>query len=53
VRDFCVFLENDKTDLRQIFFQGFGENTCSTQLALKITAPGLKQWRLRTRCSKS
>jgi len=26
----CVFfLENDKPDLRQIFFQGLGENTCS------------------------
>jgi len=26
-----VYLENDKTDLRQIFFQGLGENTCSLQ----------------------
>jgi len=34
---FCVFLENDKTDLRQIFFQGL-ENT-SLQSALKIMHP--------------
>jgi len=31
---FCIFLENDKTDLRQ-FFQDLGENTCSMQPALK------------------
>jgi len=36
---FFVFLENDKTDLRQIF-QDLGENTCSLQPALKNTAPG-------------
>jgi len=24
---FCVFLENDSTDLRENFFQGLGENT--------------------------
>jgi len=40
---FCVFLENDKTDLRQNFFQSLGENTCSLQPALKSNAPGL--WR--------
>jgi len=31
-----VFLENDKTDLRQFFFfffQGLGENTCSLHFA--------------------
>jgi len=38
---FCVFLENDKTDLCQIFFQGLGENTYSLQPALKSNAPGL------------
>jgi len=38
---FCVFLENDKTDLRQIFFQGLRENTCSLQPALKSNAPEL------------
>jgi len=36
-----VFLENEKTDLRQNFFQGLGENTCSLQLALKSNALGL------------
>jgi len=38
---FCVFFENDKTDLRQIFFQGLGENTYSLQTALKSYAPVL------------
>jgi len=38
---FCIFLENDKTDMCQIFFQGLEENTCSLQLALKSNAPGL------------
>jgi len=38
---FCVFLENDKTDLCQIFFLGLGENTFSLQPALKSNAPGL------------
>jgi len=33
-----VFLENDKTDLRQFFFQGLRENTCLLQLALKSNA---------------
>jgi len=28
-------------DLRQIFFRGLGENTCSFQVALKSSAPGL------------
>jgi len=37
---FGLFLENDKTDLRE-FFQGLGENTCLLQPALKSTAPGL------------
>jgi len=33
---FCVFLENDKTDLRQFFvFQGLEENTCLLQLSKK------------------
>jgi len=26
VKRFCVFLENDSTDLRENFFQGLGEN---------------------------
>jgi len=38
---FCVCIKNDKTDLSQIFFQGFGENTCLLQPALKSNAPGL------------
>jgi len=37
---FCVFLENDKTDLGQKFFQDL-ENTCLLLSALKSTAPGL------------
>jgi len=37
---FFVFLENDKTDLRQNFFQDLEENT-SLQPALKSNAPGL------------
>jgi len=37
---FCVFLENGITDLRQNFVLG---NTCSLQLALKNTAPDLKE----------
>jgi len=37
---FAVFLENDKTNLRQIFLQDLGQNT-SLQPALKNTAPGL------------
>jgi len=36
---FCVFLENDKTELRQ-FLQGLEEYTCSLQPALKNTAQG-------------
>jgi len=28
-------------DLRQIFFQGLGKNTCSLQPALKSSAPDL------------
>jgi len=36
-----LIFENDKTDLRQIFFQDLGENTCSLQPALKSTAPSL------------
>jgi len=35
------FLENDKTDLRQIFVQDLGENTCLLQPALKSNASGL------------
>jgi len=38
---FYVFLEINKTDLQQIFFQALGENTCSLQPALKSNAPGL------------
>jgi len=38
---FFFFLENDKTDLRQFFFQDLGENTCSLQPALKNSALGL------------
>jgi len=34
------YLENDKTDLRQIFFQDLGENTYSLQPALKSNALG-------------
>jgi len=37
------FLENDKTDLSQSFFQGLGKNTCSLQPALKNTALDLTQ----------
>jgi len=36
-----VFFENDKTDLREIIFQGLGENTFSLQPALKSSVPGL------------
>jgi len=36
-----IFLENDKTDLRKIFFHGLEENTCLLQPALKSAAPGL------------
>jgi len=36
----CVFLENDKTDPRQIFFYDLGESI-SLQSALKSSAPGL------------
>jgi len=39
---FGVFLENYKTDLRQILFQCLGENTHSLQSALKGSAPGLE-----------
>jgi len=35
VRFYIFFFENDKTDLRQLFFQGLGENTCSLQLVKK------------------
>jgi len=38
---YCDFLENDKMDLCQIFFEGLGENTCSLQPASKSTALGL------------
>jgi len=38
---FCVLFENDKTDQRQNFFQGLGENTCPFQPALISNAPGL------------
>jgi len=38
---FGVFLENDKKNLCQFFFQGLGEKTCSLQLALKSNASGL------------
>jgi len=31
----CVFLENDKTDLHQTFFQDLGENTYSLKPELK------------------
>jgi len=33
-----AFFSNDKTNLRQIFFQSLGENTCSLQPALKSNA---------------
>jgi len=39
-----VFLENEKTDLRQFFFQDLGEITCLLQSALKsnaVNAPDL------------
>jgi len=32
---FGVFIENYKTNLRQICLQGLGENTCSLRPALK------------------
>jgi len=37
-----IFIENDKTDLRQIFLQGFEENACSMLItpAVKNTAAG-------------
>jgi len=35
------FFGNDKTNLRQIFFQDLRENTCSLQPALKSSAFGL------------
>jgi len=35
------FLDNNKTDLHQIFFQGLGENTCSLQPTLKSNALGI------------
>jgi len=38
---FCVFLENDDMNLRQILFQSLEENTCLLQSALKSIAPGL------------
>jgi len=37
---FCVFFENDKTDVRQIF-SGFRIKHFLLQPALKSTAPGL------------
>jgi len=37
---FCVFLENDKTDLRH-FFHGLRENACLLQPAMKSNAIGL------------
>jgi len=41
---FCIFLKNEDKPASN-FFQGLGKNTCSLQLALKITAqntvPGL------------
>jgi len=40
---FCDFLENDKTDLCQIFVQDLGENT----LALKILHPTFKLTKLK------
>jgi len=37
---FSVFLKNNSADLRQIFFQDLGENTCYLlQPALKSTRP--------------
>jgi len=33
---FCVFLENEKMDLR--YFQGLGENTCLLQLLKSATS---------------
>jgi len=37
VSRFCVFLENDKTDPRQILFlQGLGQNTCSLYVFYKL-----------------
>jgi len=40
--DFSVFLENDKTDLHQILFQGLGENTnFLISTCIENTAPGL------------
>jgi len=38
---FFRFSQNDKTNLRQIFFQGLGQNTCLLQPALKSNAPCL------------
>jgi len=39
---FCVFRENDKTDLRQKFFSGFRRKHLLLQPALKSTAPGFQ-----------
>jgi len=38
---FAFLSKSEKANLRQIFFQGLGENTYSIQPALKSTAPGL------------
>jgi len=47
---FCVFFENDKTDLRQIFFHGLAENTCffTTCFEKQCTQP-LRFWRPGTK----
>jgi len=41
IKRFYVFLEDDSTDLREIFFQGLGGNTWSLQPKLKSSALGL------------
>jgi len=43
MRRVCDFLKNNKTDMRQIFLQGLGQNTCSLQPALKNTALSLSK----------
>jgi len=41
VHFFCVFLENDKTDLRQIFFSGFRRKHLFITIYIESTATGL------------
>jgi len=38
---FAFFFKTTRWICAKFFFQGFGENTCSLQPALKSSAPGL------------